>query len=114
MLGAAAGPAPTLGALDDGTEGAGDVFSGATAVAIGFARGLVRFVDTLMVGSVWAFRCVTTAGGWSETGGTFAPPGVSGGVGDCACALCGNIAISAHANANPRHPLDTSAPLTFV
>jgi hypothetical protein len=116
MLGAGLGPDPTLGVPAAGAEGAGDVLGGVTAVAIGFARGLARFVDTLMVGSVWAFRCVTTGDGWSETGGTLAPPRVSGGVGvgDCACALCGNIVISAHANANRRHPLDTSAPPIFV
>jgi hypothetical protein len=62
MLGAGLGPDPTLGASKVGAEGAGDVF-GVTAVAIGFARGLVRFVDTLMVGRLWAFRGVMTTAG---------------------------------------------------
>jgi hypothetical protein len=51
-----------LGVPVGGAEGAGDVF-GVRAVAIGFARGLVRFVDTLMVGRLRAFRGVTTIAG---------------------------------------------------
>jgi hypothetical protein len=62
MPGAGLGPDPTLGVPVGGTEGAGDVF-GVSAVTIGFARGLVRFVDTLMVGRLWAFRGVTTIAG---------------------------------------------------
>jgi hypothetical protein len=62
MLGGGLGPDPTLGASSAATEGASDVF-GVRAVAIGFARGLVRFVDTLMVGRVWAFRGATAIAG---------------------------------------------------
>jgi hypothetical protein len=46
-----------LGASDGRAEGTGDVAGGIPTVAIGFARGLARFVDTLMVGRVCPFGC---------------------------------------------------------
>jgi hypothetical protein len=46
-----------LGAPDGGVEGTGDVAGGVPTVAIGLARGVARFVDTLMVGSVCPFGC---------------------------------------------------------
>jgi hypothetical protein len=49
MLGTGLGPDPTLSVSVGGTEGAGDVFAGVTAVAIGFARGLVRFAGAITV-----------------------------------------------------------------
>src|SRR5258708_27787966 len=68
MVGAVAGPAPTLGAPDDVAKSAADVVRGAPAPTTGFARGLARFVDMLMVGSVFPVGRSRAAGG---------PPGAS-------------------------------------
>jgi len=110
MLGAVAGPAPTLGAPDDGTEGAADVVCGAPVLTTGFARVLARFVDTVMAGRVWAFGAPATIAGRSGMGTTFASERASAGAGDWAGALSGNIGINATASANRRHSLDTSPP----
>jgi hypothetical protein len=104
MLGAGLRPDPTLGVPVGGAEGAGDVF-GVRAVAIGFARGLVRFVDTLMVGSVCPVGRSPAAGG---------PPGAFGGSGDWASPCCGKPNIDANAHAVQRDALDTPRPPAFV
>src|SRR5215470_536046 len=80
MLGTVGGPALILGAPDGGVEGTGGVAGGVPAVAVGFGRGLARFVDTLMVGSVRPLGC--PAGGAAGTATAGALTGASAGAGD--------------------------------
>jgi len=105
MLGGVAGPAPAFGAPDDGTEGAADVVFGAPALTTGFARGLARFVNMLMVGSIFPVGRSPEAGG---------PPGAPGRVGDWASPYCGKPNIDANAHAVQRDALDTPRPPAFV
>jgi len=105
MLGAAAGPAPTLGAPDDGMEGVAEAVCGALALTTGLARGLARFVDMFMVGSVFPVGRSPAAGG---------PPGASVGVGDWPSPCCGKPHIDANAHAVQRDALDTPRPPAFV
>jgi len=101
MLGAVAGPAPTLGAPDDGAEGVAEAVCGAPALTTGFARGLARFVDTFMVGSGFPAGRSPAAGG---------PPGAFGGSGDWASPCCGKPNIDANAHAVQRDALNTPRP----
>jgi hypothetical protein len=90
-----------LGAPDDGAESTADVDCGAPAVTTGFARGLARFVEMVMVGSVFAVgRSPAAAGAAGEFGG----------VGDCARPCCGKTNIDANIHAVQRHALDTPRP----
>jgi hypothetical protein len=94
-----------LGAPDDGAESTADVVCGAPAVTTGFARGLARFVDILIVGSVFAVGRSPAVGG---------APGEFGGVGDWASPCCGKPNIDANTHAVQRDALDTPRPPAFL
>jgi len=107
MPGAGAGPAPTLGAPDRGVSGAGGATCGVPAGAIGFDRGFVCLVETLIVGRVRVSGGSAAGPGCAGTG---AATGASAGAGVWAGTFCANPGINATANAIRRNAVDTSLP----